>query len=348
MMSAVQYKRCSAPRGRSLAIVTLSTLFSLPGIAAVDVEPSFGLTRESLDLPAEKIAAYEYELRAGSELVIGVRLEHWRRDPLRIWLVDARNYEKLLTGRAFDYFDSATGMIRREAQITFDVTDTGRYYVVLDNLQSTATRRMEVYAFVRTQMPGPADERTQSFYEAHYDALSDLIDMEGISVQVRRCGEANAYTIGSRVVICRELDNLLAATEMAGVRLFVLLHEIAHALIANWGYRSIVRDQIMVDRLAATLFTMLDEDDAAEKAARWFLRRASDRNDPMLDELFALSKSRARRIAASLREEGELNRFWTRRIVVPRIRTAALENLARAAHLDETSRRRLALELSER
>jgi hypothetical protein len=78
------------------------------------------------------------------------------------------------------------------------------------------------------------------------------------------------------------------------------------------------------------------------------MQNFSDPDESALDASLMLTRSRARRIAAWLQEEGELERIWTRRIVVPRIRTGALEALIDADHLDEISRRRIELELIER
>ena len=328
-----------------MALICASLPLQAP--AVVHVETSYTLTRESVELPPGSIAAYEYALAEGSELVFRVQLARWRRDPLRIWLVDEHNYDRLLAGRRFDYISDGTGMIRRQGQIAYPVTKGSRYFAVLDNSMSNASRNLDVYAYALTNEPGPGDERIRLFYEAQIDALAQLIDLGDIGIQVRRCGQVNAYAVGSRVVICRELENFLSVIATPGVRRFILLHEISHSLIDSWGYRSIVRNQFLVDRLAAALFAAIDEDGSAESAAAWFSQDFSVRNEAIADE-FAMSKARARRIARWLREDGDLDRIWTRRIVVPRIYTPGLEALATAPHLDEISRSRVRQELHER
>ena len=45
----------------------------------------------------------------------------------------------------------------------------------------------------------------------------------------------------------------------------------------------------------------------------------------------AFSEARANRIARWLSHEEDFDRLWTRRVVVPRLRTSALESLVRAA-----------------
>jgi hypothetical protein len=340
-------RRGSTGAGRFTAALA-SALVSSNSFAAVDVEASTTLTRESLALPAGRVATYEYALEERSDLVFSVRLARWRRNPLRIWLVDEDNFSLLTAGENFDFLEAGTGMIRREAQIEFHVTEAGRYYVVLDNTLSNLQRDLDVYAYALNDEPSTADVATNSFYQIYFDALAHLIDVGDIQVQVRRCGQTNAYSIGSLVVICRELDNLLSATATPGVRLFVLLHEISHSLIAEWGYSSIVRNQFIVDRLAATLFALVDVTGSADAAALWFMDRFVRSDDSPFDESLGMSRSRARHIAEWLQQDGDLERMWTRRIVVPRLCTTALEKLIDAEHLDERSRQQLTIELTQR
>jgi hypothetical protein len=313
----------------------------------VEIENSVTLTREALSLPAGNVASYEYALEAGRELIFTVRLGRWRRHPLRIWLVDAVNYARLNAGEAFDYIASGTGMVRREARIAVEIEQSGRYFVILDNPFDSVAREVEVYAYVRGGAPSREDDRIRRFYQSNYVSLDALLELGDIRVEVRRCGRVNAFSIGSNIVICRELDNLLSAFSTPGVRRFVLLHEISHSLIDRWGYRSIARNQLIVDRLAAALFVVLDEDASTETTASWFLRDTLLPDDLVIEE-FSISRARARRIARWLRADGHLDKRWMRRIVVPRFRTAALEDLASASHLDPASRRRIELELAER
>jgi len=340
-------RRCPTGVGR-FAVALAAALVFIDSRAVVDVEASVTLTRESLVLPASSVATYEYALDEGSDLVFSVHLARWRRDPLRIWLVDESNFGRLVAGEDFEFLEPGTGMIRRQAQIEFHVAVAGRYYVVLDNTHSTLQRDLDVYAYARSEEPSTADVVARSFYQAYFDALADLMDMGDIQVQVRRCGQINAYSIGSLVVICRELDNLLSATASPGVRLFVLLHEVSHSLIADWGYSSIVRNQFIVDRLAAALFAMVDVTSSADAAALWFTNGLVGGDGSPFDESLGMSRARARRIATWLQDDGDLGRMWTRRIVVPRLCTTAIEKLVTAEHLDEPSRRQLTIELTER
>lgn len=324
-----------------------SCLFAPAFSASVAVESSVTLTRETLGLPAGRVASYEYSLEAGRELVFTVQLGRWRRHPLRIWFLDAVNYARLNEGEAFDFIASGTGMVRREARIAVEIERSGRYFVILDNPFDSVAREVEVYAYARGGAMRPDDDRIRRFYESNYTSLEALLELGDIRIEVRRCGRVNAYSIGPNIVICRELDNLLSTFATPGARTFVLLHEFSHSLIDSWGYRSIARNQTFVDRLAAALFVVLDEDGSAEATAGWFLRD-SLLPDGLVIEGFSVSKSRARRISRWLLEGGNLDKPWMRRILVPRLRTAALEGLAAASHLDSVSRRRVELELAKR
>ena len=329
------------------SLVHFATLLFNPALASVTVENSVTLTREFLSLPAGSLASYEYRIEAESELVFNVRLGRWRRQSLRMWLVDADNYARLNSGSSFDYIAAGTGVVRREAQIAVEIAEGGTYHVILDNSAVSSIREIEVYAFARRETPDELDDRVREFYERHYASLSRLLDIDGIDIQVRRCGRVNAYSIGSTVVICREMDALLATFAEPGVRLFILLHEFAHSLINQWGYRSIVRDQYLADRLASTLFALLDDDGMLESTAQWFAGGFASANDVLAQE-FEIKESRGRRIARWLRERGHLDRSWTRRIVVSRFRDEALQKLANRQFLNPAASRVIAEEIAIR
>lgn len=315
---------------------------------AVVVERSQLLSREVVTLPAGSFSSYEYELAPQSELIFVIQTAQWRREALRVWLVNATNFERMSNGETFEYLQSGTGLVDREARISFAVPGADTYFLVLDNSASSSQREVDVYAYVRTDEESPSDERARQRYEAFYDRLSRLVDIDHIEVHVRRCGESNAFTVGSLIVICRELDDLLSENAPPGVPLFVFLHEISHNLIAKWGYRSIYADQRMVDRLAVTLFAMFDDEVLARQAAEWFADASHASRERFNLEAVSLRRSRSRRISSWLRNKQDLSRGWTRRIVVPKMSTSALEHFVEADHVHRRTRRSMQQELAER
>jgi hypothetical protein len=150
------------------------------------------------------------------------------------------------------------------------------------------------------------------------------------------------------IVICREFDELLADGTTSGVRLFVLMHEVAHQLLFTWGYRSIYRRQLTADRLAATLMELMDRKESATAAAQWFASQALPIENPLDTVAFTMSPYRARKIAGWLESGEETDRGWTRRIILPRMQTPALESMADADELHLRTRERVEKELQIR
>jgi hypothetical protein len=118
-------------------------------------------------------------------------------------------------------------------------------------------------------------------------------------------------------------------------------------LISRWGHQSINVNQIMVDRLAATMFRMID-DELALSIAAWFSDSTSLPYGLSQQAAYVMSDARARRIASWLIAEERFDRKWSRRIVVPRMRTPALESLLDDEFLSERSREYIYRELSGR
>jgi hypothetical protein len=329
------------------AAAILVVLLPLDCFASVKVEPSVVLTQETIEIAPEGFQFYEYELVAGSELVFTLDLFRWRREPLRLWLVDTINSERFRAGQPFDYIAQGTGSVEQAGRISYLAPATGRYYMVLDNSRSRRAKQLSVYAYARMPTLNDSEDRVQRLYRSYYDELDSLFEMGDIELEVRRCGRVNAYAVGPKIVICRELHETLSDNAVPGVELFVFLHEASHSLISRWGHQSINVNQIMVDRLAATMFRMID-DELALSIAAWFSDSTSLPYGLSQQAAYVMSDARARRIASWLIAEERFDRKWSRRIVVPRMRTPALESLLDDEFLSERSREYIYRELSGR
>jgi len=327
--------------------VAVATMLPFRTDATVVVEPSVPLTIESIEIAPKAMAFYHYELGAGDELVFSVDLFRWRHDPLRVWLLDELNYRRFAVGRSFQQIHNGTGAVERAGQVRFEPQTSGRYFIVLDNSQSKASKQLSAYAYVRTALPSDSDDRVRRLYEGYLDEVMAFFDISDIEIRIQRCGQANAYARGSVVVFCRELDDELTATAMPGARLFVLLHEISHCLISRWGYRSINVNPTMIDRLAAMLFKMIDAE-LAHQTAAWYALRAQPAADSNSAYASRLPRARAHRIAEMLTDDELLNRGWLRRVVIPRLRTPALKSQLSDAVLSDRARTKIRRELSER
>jgi hypothetical protein len=229
----------------------------------------------------------------------------------------------------------------------FTTPRTGMYYVLVDNSGAKRPAELSVYSYAKTPHPSAADVRTRDIYEGLYRELGTLLDFDNVEIHVRRCGRVTAFSTPN-VVICTEFEELMSSGANPGVRLFVLMHEVAHSFLYSWGYRSTYRNQFMTDRLAATLIEMMDREELAAEAAEWFAENESFTAPSDVGAPFAISRQRAQRIANWLNDDEQLDLLWTKRIVFPRMHTAALEAIMERAELEPRTRSRIASELTKR
>ena len=332
----------------ALALLGTAATVVSNALGGVIVDPSITLTREASEVEAGGHAHYAYHLAAGTEFVFTLGAASWRGTPLRIWLLDEPNYRNLSAGRPFSYVEEGSGLAQRFAQFTFAVSRTDVYHIIIDNTEARVSRQLRIYAYANLPEPSAADAQAQRAYEQFYENLRALFEFEDIDIVITRCGRVNAFSTPRRVVICKEFDELLAQGPTPGLRLFVLLHEAAHTFLYAWGYRSIYASQWMTDRLAATLTALMGHEDSVAEAARWFASNRWLDEPSSLDAQFAMQKQRAQRLEEWLTEEITLDLSWTRRIVFPKMRTAALESMLARSDLEPRTRRRIEAELHER
>ena len=315
--------------------------------AEVIVDPSITLTRQNVSIPRDGRANFSYRLAEGTDLVFTVGFAKWRGGPLRIWLLDDENYRRMDTGQEFDYLEPGSGLARRRAQFVFNVPRTGVYHIVLDNSQGRIGRHLDVYAYARTLELSAEEERIKRVYEGFYAEMNALLHFEDFDIVIPRCGRPNAFA-ARNIVICRELEEQLADSAMSGVQLFVFMHEVAHQLLRAWGYRSTYRHQLTADRFAATLMELMDREEEAAQAAEWFASSNLTVEGSSRAASFTMSRHRARKIAGWLEALEETDRGWTRRVIVPRMRTPALVEMVDAEQLQDKTLERIELELERR
>lgn len=336
-------------RNVSVGIATLAGMLALPAgaLSAVIVDPSITLTQEATRVEAREHLRYDYQLTANSELVFDFRTSRWRRDALRLWLLDEVSYRNWRSGRTFTSFSPSPFVTKRGGRLHFTAPRTGLYYVILDNREASSPKELSVYAYVNLPVASEEDEQTRRVYQSFYRELQRLLEFQEFDIRVTRCGQVNAYAM-TDVVICKELDELLMAGPTDGLRLFVLMHEIAHSFLFSWGYRTVYSDQVLTDRLAATLIEMMDRRRIAVEAAEWLQLNNSFTGLPGSDGDLAIGKARARRVAEWLIDEDQLDLLWTRRILFPRMHSAALSAIAEERNLEDRTRRRIERELMKR
>lgn len=137
--------------------------------------------------------------------------------------------------------------------------------------------------FSVTELPG------QSVVSAILEKVEEVVDTRGtVQVTVHTCGDENAWWDGvSEIFLCREVfekialkargavqagkaDAQTAGRSSVGEVMFLLFHEIAHALIHRHGIPLTDDEEAMADRFAAWLIMKTDDADLYAGAAGFF------------------------------------------------------------------------------
>jgi hypothetical protein len=69
--------------------------------SAVYFEPSQTLIRQTVQVPAGRVSAYNFTLEPGTTLSADFRVSGGANDQIKVWLVDAVNYQLLMAGQQF-------------------------------------------------------------------------------------------------------------------------------------------------------------------------------------------------------------------------------------------------------
>jgi hypothetical protein len=78
---------------------------------SVYIEPSQPLLRQLVQVPAGRFAAFDFTLTRGSSLTARFNVRGGIDNKIKVWLLDATNYQLFQARRQFSYFSGTSGKL---------------------------------------------------------------------------------------------------------------------------------------------------------------------------------------------------------------------------------------------
>lgn len=326
----------ASPKMRLTTLLLFAAL-SLPAVAqaqvsspssAVYFEPSQTLIRQTVQVPAGRVSAYDLTLEPGTTLSADFRVSGGANDQIKVWLVDAVNYQLLLAGRQFRYFTGTSGSVRNTAKYAFQVPQANIYYLVLDNRGAwLLPRNVQLYVYARLPQQTPQQIEAQKKMNSMYSGLKSFFIFDDFHLSIQHCGLENAFS-DPNITICMELVESLHDQNLDQAVAFVLFHELGHTLLRSWGQPGWDNED-MADEFATALLILGKQQQTALSAAQWWASQTSEQEalaKLWLDDRHTVSPQRARNIIHWLNQPDELVRRWLR-VLTPNMQTEALEKM---------------------
>jgi Putative metallopeptidase len=296
--------------------------------SAVYLEPSQTLIRQTVQVPAGRVAAYDFTLEPGTTLSADFRVSGGANNQIKVWLVDAVNYQLLLAGKQFRYFTGTSGSVRNTAKYAFPVRQANIYYLVLDNRGAwLLPRNVQLYVYAKLPRPTPEQIEIQKQMNSMYYGLKSFFIFEDFRISIRHCGLENAFS-DPNITICMELIESLHDQNLDQAVPFVLFHELGHTLLRSWGQPGWDNED-MADEFATAFLVLGKQQQMALRAAQWWASRTSEQEalaKLWLDDRHSVSPQRARNIIHWLNQPDELVRRWLR-VLTPNMQTGTLQKM---------------------
>ncbi|MEW6377844.1 MAG: DUF4344 domain-containing metallopeptidase [Thermodesulfobacteriota bacterium] len=208
---------------------------------------------------------------------------------------------------------------------------SGPYYLVLDNTNSVvSSKNVQVYVISVLSQPLAHHIALKELLEQFYGKLNDIFDFPGFNMNVRHCGEENAYS-SPDITICIELIEGLYKRGNTAALSWTIFHELGHSLLRLWDYPSWDNEDYADE--FATVFILMANDNEARLALRhavneWISKRSDLEAKEILrrSDRHTISIQRARNILQWEQSGDDLKRRRLK-IFVPHIKTHHLQQL---------------------
>jgi hypothetical protein len=296
--------------------------------SAVYIEPSHDLIRQTVQVAAGRALQYNFTLVRGSTLTAQFQVSGGANNQIRVWLLDAPNYQRYLAHQQYVYFPGTAGSVRQAAKYTFRVPQTSIYFLVLDNSGAwLLPRTVHLYVYAILTEPTTEQVELQNQLNAGYQGIKRLFIFDDFRISIRHCGVENAFS-NPDITICTELVATLHDQNLDEAVAFVLFHELGHTLLRLWNY-PLWDNEDAADEFATTILILGKKKEMALKAAQWWASQTSEKealSKLWMDDRHSVSPQRARNIIRWLNQEDELVRRWLR-ILVPNMQTQALVSM---------------------
>lgn len=217
------------------------------------------------------------------------------------------------------------------------VPRSGHYFVILDNRDGDAARTFTLR--IQGSTEGLSQSAVESDVQRAHDELAkfkqklrEIFVFDELTLRVGRCGTENAFSGDNVVTICAEVGPMLLKRlkdekKAQDALNFMMLHEIGHVLLRQWGYPFFDNEEV-ADEFATVLMVMFNHKERIHSVTELFQSFDPERELQLKrerDDRHPLSLQRARNIKGWM-EDPDLVRRW-QKILVPHMETDALQAL---------------------
>jgi hypothetical protein len=300
---------------------------------AVYIEPSQTLVRQIVQVEAGRFVPFNFPLVRGSALTAEFKVQGGTNHTIKVWLMDATNYQRYQAGQEFSYFEGTSGAVQKIANYTFPVSVTNIYYLVLDNSAALMlSRKVDLYVYAI--LPEPTQEQIDfgNKVNAMYQGLKTFFVFDDFQISVRHCGTENAFS-NPNITLCTELVEALHDQNLDEAVSFVFFHELGHSMMRLWGLPTWDNEDV-ADEFATVFLIMGKQEGMALKAAQWWSSRTTEEEalaKLWIDDRHTVSPQRARNIIRWLNSDNDLVRRWMK-VMVPNMQTQALHEMLADAY----------------
>ena len=292
---------------------------------SVAIEPSQPQVRNTIQVAAHQSLQYNFALTTGSALVARFQVSGGANDSIKVWLLDAANFQRYQAHQQFNYFKGTSGSIRNTGNYVFRVPQDNIYYLVLDNSGAWLLPR-NVHLYVYDVLPAKSPETlaSEKSMAENFSRLGEVFVFPSFRLNVRHCGMENAFS-NPNITICTELVETLTDQHLDQALEFVFFHELGHTLLRQWGY-PLWDNEDAADEFAAVMLILAKRQQAALQAAQWWASQTNQQealSKLWIDDRHTVSPQRARNIIHWLNQPNDLLQRWFR-VFVPNMQTSAL------------------------
>jgi len=202
----------------------------------VSIEPSQPLVRQTIQVAAHQALQYNFPLTTGTALVARFQVEGGANNSIKVWLLDATNYQRYQSHQRFSYFEGTSGAVRNTGNYIFRVPQNSIYYVILDNSGAWLLPR-NVHLYIYDVLPSKSPEvlASENRMSENFSKLGEMFVFPSFQLEVKHCGTANAFS-NPNITICTEMIQELTDKHLDHAVSFVFFHELGHTLLRGWGY----------------------------------------------------------------------------------------------------------------
>jgi len=292
---------------------------------SASVEPSQPLVRDTIQVAAHQYLSYNFALTRGTTLVARFQVSGGANSSIKVWLLDADNFQRFQAHQQFSYFQGTSGSIQNTGHYIFNVSQDNIYYLILDNSEAwLLPRTVNLYIYDVLPAKTPETLALEKSIAENFGKLGEVFVFLSFQLEIKHCGVVNAFS-DPNITICTELVESLLDQHLEQVVAFVISHELGHTLLRQWGY-PLWDNEDAADEFATVLMILGKQQQIALQAAQWWASQTSQQealSKIWIDDRHTLSPQRARNIIRWLNQPNDLLQRWFR-IFVPNMQTSAL------------------------